>query len=78
MLHATKTSTRVREGKKGRGPTRFPGICRAAAALNVDRVTLYRMLTGQWNLPGLRRRYESLKHRVEPATSRRPQTKGTP
>lgn len=66
MLHATKTSTRNREGKKGRGPTRFPGICRDAASLKVDRVTLYRMLTGQWNLPGLRRRYEKLKLKGTP------------
>lgn len=44
-----------------RGPTRFPGIVRDAAALGVDRVTLYRTLTGKWNLPGLRSRYEAMK-----------------
>ena len=32
-----------------------------ALALRVNRVTLYRVLTGEWNLPGLRSRYEKLK-----------------
>ena len=57
MLYATK---RKRKTIK-RGPTRFPGIGEDAERLGVNRVTLYRVLVGQWRLPGLARRYASLK-----------------
>jgi hypothetical protein len=40
---------------------RFKGIVADAIALKVNRATLYRMLTGEWNLPGLRKRYAALK-----------------
>lgn len=43
-----------------RGRTRFPGIVEDAATLGVNRVTLYRTLTGKWHLPGLLSRYRAL------------------
>jgi hypothetical protein len=57
MLHQTTTRKR-----KPRGDTLFPGICRHARALRVNRATLYRMLIGAegWELPALRSRYEAL------------------
>ena len=45
---------------KIRGDTRFPGICRHARALGVSRVTLWRVLTGAWDLPKLKARYDAL------------------
>ncbi len=45
-----------------RRETRFPGIIADARALGVNRVTLYRVLTGEFtHLAGLRRRYDALK-----------------
>lgn len=44
-----------------RGATKFPGIVEDAEALKVNRVTLYRVLTGKWKLPGLLKRYKALK-----------------
>lgn len=41
----------------GRGPTRFPGIDKAANAFGVDRVSLWRALTHRWDLPRLEARY---------------------
>lgn len=48
--------------RKPRGDTRFPGICRHARLLGVDRSGLYRALTGVpgWELPGLVERYNAL------------------
>lgn len=46
--------------RKSRGDTRFPGICRHARALGVSRVTLWRVLTGAWDLPKLKARYNTL------------------
>lgn len=41
---------------------RFPGIVADARTLGVNRVTLYRVLTGEFShLAGLRRRYAALK-----------------
>lgn len=40
---------------------RFPDICQDAAVLGVNRVSLFRALTGKWNIPGLVARYERLK-----------------
>ena len=41
---------------------RFPGICADAQALGVNRITLYRVLTGEFTtLKGLKRRYDALK-----------------
>jgi len=57
MLHATIDKSKA----KSRGATRFPGITKAARDLGVNRVTLYRTLTGEWKLPGLLRRYEHLR-----------------
>ena len=39
---------------------RFPGICAAAAVRGVKRVSLFRALTGRWDLPKLVQRYEAL------------------
>lgn len=47
--------------KKKRSGTQFPGIVEDAAALNVNRTTLYRTLLGEWKLPGLLKRYHELK-----------------
>jgi len=58
MLHAT-TPHKARKGTPRK--VRFVGITSDAKALKVNRVTLYRVLTGEWNLPGLRSRYEKLK-----------------
>ena len=41
----------------------FPGICQDAKALGVHRSSLYRALTGRWDLPGLVQRYERLKQK---------------
>ena len=40
---------------------RFHGICRDAETLQVHRSSLYRVLTGEWKIPGLLARYEALK-----------------
>jgi hypothetical protein len=40
---------------------RNPGICAAAKALGVNRVTLWRAIHGKWELPRLMARYEALK-----------------
>ncbi len=41
---------------------RFPGIVADARSLGCDRITLYRVLTGEFkHLTGLRRRYAALK-----------------
>jgi len=42
---------------KPRQATRFPGICGHARELGVDRSSLYRVLTGEWDLPRLKARY---------------------
>jgi len=39
---------------------RFKGICADAEALGVHRSSLYRVLVGQWDLPGLKKAYEKL------------------
>ena len=46
--------------RKIRGDTRFPGICRRARELGVNRCTLYRVLTNEWDLPKLKARYDAL------------------
>ena len=56
-MKADKTNRSTRK----RGGTRFPNIVADAEKLGVNRVTLYRALTGKWNLPGLRARYERLR-----------------
>lgn len=43
----------------GRGPTRFPRIVEAAAALGVDRTHLWRVLTGRRSSRSLLRRYNA-------------------
>jgi hypothetical protein len=69
-LTSTNMKTKPKRGRprvhpiKIRKPRliRFPGICADARALGVDRVTLYRVLSGAFtHLPGLRRRYDALK-----------------
>lgn len=57
----TKRKTRRSPGRRRGCSTRFPGICADAAALGVNRASLYRMLTGEWQLPALKKRYEALK-----------------
>lgn len=56
---AKTRTTKKAKGRK-RGSTRFPGIVGHAAALGVNRVTLFRALTGAWCLPGLVVRYNEL------------------
>jgi hypothetical protein len=50
---------------KARRQVLFPGIMTDAETLGVDRTTLYRALTGEWNLPGLRARYQQLKQKPQ-------------
>ena len=51
-----------------RPATRFPGITADARALGVNRITLYRVLTGEWShLKGLQRRYAALKREMQNA-----------
>lgn len=56
-----KVDQRLRFGRGPRGGTRFQHIGCDAKALGVNRRTLHRALTGEWHLPGLRRRYYQLK-----------------
>ena len=52
----------VETKKRGRGrPSRWPGICRDAETLGVTRTSLWRALSGHWELPKLVARYEALK-----------------
>lgn len=40
---------------------RFPGICRRAKAVGIRRETLWKYLTGVWEMPaGTRARYEAV------------------
>lgn len=57
------TSATPKTKEKGRRRiVRFPGINADARTLGVHRVTLYRVLTGEFkHLKGLRRRYDELK-----------------
>lgn len=50
--------TRRRAPRSG---NRFPGIKRDAALLGVNRASLWRLLTGRWQLKSLRERYDALK-----------------
>lgn len=52
---------------KPRGPTRFPGITADAHALGVDRVHLFRVLTGTRKSADLMARYRSLKSKSKKA-----------
>jgi len=63
MKHApTVAETYERRKPKPRGATLHPGIVGDARTLGCSRVTLYRMLTGEWKqLRTLRRRYDELK-----------------
>lgn len=56
----SRTTTKSKP-KKPRGPTKFPGIKDDAAALGVDRVHLFRVLTGKRQSHSLKRRYAELK-----------------
>lgn len=47
----------------------FRGITADAQALGVNRNTLYRTLKGEWNLPGLTRRYFLLKENQQIKTN---------
>jgi len=64
MLHApmAKVTTKSR--------VKFPGIVEDARKLRVHRATLFRTLNGEWNLPGLRSRYEKLKAEQRAASAR--------
>ena len=57
MLHATKAN---QTRKPTRRKVRFKGITADAKTLGVNRVTLWRVLNGDWTLHGLRRRYDDL------------------
>jgi len=46
---------------KRRGPTRYPGIVKAASALGVSRIHLWYVLTSQRQSPKLQQRYAALK-----------------
>jgi hypothetical protein len=56
MLHATPPKASQKR------PVRFRGICADAKALKVNRVTLYRVLTGKWQSRSLLARYHQLKN----------------
>lgn len=47
--------------KKPRRQVRFPGIVTDAETLGCNYRSLYRVLTGEWKIPGLKSRYEALK-----------------
>lgn len=52
---------------KPRGPTRFPGITADAHSLGVDRVHLFRVLTGKRKSADLMTRYRALKAKSKEA-----------
>lgn len=52
---------------KPRGPTRFPGITADATRLGVDRVHLFRVLTGERKSASLVARYRELKTKPKKA-----------
>jgi hypothetical protein len=53
------------KSKQKRSKTRFPGICETAQAMGIRRESLWRYLTGVWQMPASTRvRYErALKQR---------------
>ena len=57
MLHS-RTQTRKRKRV-----VRFPGICADAATLGVNRITLYKYLTGRWQNKRTMAEYQKLKKR---------------
>ena len=66
-MPATSTNTKPKSRPR---VVRYVGINADARALGVHRVTLYRVLTGEWkHLPGLRRRYEALKRQQQEAAA---------
>lgn len=63
LVHASERSAPAISGAKRlghRGATRFPGITEDARKLGVSRTTLFRALSGVWNLPGLVKRYTEM------------------
>ena len=64
MRHqTTKSKAKRKRGVKPRGSTRFPGICADAESLGVNRSSLYRVLSGEWDLPSLKKRYTELREK---------------
>ena len=49
--------THQKDSRKRKRQLRCPGVVQAAADLGVNRRSIYRVMTGQWNLPGLKARY---------------------
>jgi hypothetical protein len=62
----------MRKPTKLRTGTRFPNICRHAAELGVNRASLYRVLTGEWDLPRLLTRYRALVSKEKEAATANP------
>lgn len=70
MLPTTRTKTKQKPPRREDGRFteggRFPGICADAKALGVNRVTLWRVLSGhRTDLSGLKARYEALKRQQQ-------------
>ena len=60
-LRAERRATRQTSKSKSPRVIRFADIGEDAKRLGVNRVTLYRALTGRWRLPGLVKRYKELR-----------------
>lgn len=56
MMHTTQKSGKPKI-------RRYVGMLADSRALGVHRTTLYRVLRGEWHLPGLLKRYHALKER---------------
>lgn len=61
MIHVSSNKRNGKKRRLGRHVTRFPGICAAAAALGVHRMSLYQVLAGIRGGRSLLARYQALK-----------------
>lgn len=69
-----KTVSKTRSTRKPTRAVMFPGICSDAYALGVNQTSLWRCLTGRWNLPKLEERYRALKRAQAAAAVTRAET----